>query len=344
MNFDYQLLFFFSALGAFNSSILSLYFFFFAKPKHQSNLFLGALLAVMSIRIWKSLFYFFNPELAKIFLQIGLSACFFIGPFLYFYIQSRIVHPDKLLRKWLIHLGLLIILTSIVGFWYPYQDNTMLWRKYIIKGINYQWLLYLVLAGISLKGVFKKLITNRSLLSYNETWALSIYFGVFIVWLAYYTTYYTSYIVGALSFSVVLYFSIFLIFSQRMKKKKESKIKYANTKISKEEANSLTTKIDHLIQEKELYKNPNLTLPKLSKELKLSQHLLSQLLNDNLNKNFSQFINEYRINAAIEILKSESNLKMEVIAEQCGFNSNSTFYTAFKKITNTTPSKYLSDN
>ena len=82
----------------------------------------------------------------------------------------------------------------------------------------------------------------------------------------------------------------------------------------------------------------------VAKELNIRPHLISQLLNDNLNKNFSSFINEYRINEAKRIMVSEGNLKIEVIAEMCGFNSNSTFYSAFKKFTNTTPSKYLSSS
>ena len=54
----------------------------------------------------------------------------------------------------------------------------------------------------------------------------------------------------------------------------------------------------------------------------------------------SVFINEYRIETAKTLLKTNPNLKMEIIAEQSGFNSNSTFYAAFKKVTNTTPAKY----
>ena len=90
-----------------------------------------------------------------------------------------------------------------------------------------------------------------------------------------------------------------------------------------------------------LFKNPNLTLAQLAKEINVRPHLLSQLLNDNLNKSFSQFINEYRIEEAIMLLDRGSHLKMEFIAEKSGFNSNSTFYAAFKKFTGTTPAKYI---
>lgn len=335
------LLFFFSALGAFNGSLLSIYFFFFAKPKRIANYFLGALLATLSIRIWKSLFFYFNPDLAKIFLQIGLSACFFIGPFLYFYTKTVLISPRKPKKQMYYHLTFLVLLVVIIGYLYPYETNLALWRKYTISIIYYQWLGYIIATGFLLKGVFKKLLTKKKL-DYEEIWVLNVYFGVFIIWLAYYTTYYTSYIVGALSFSVVLYFSIFLIFHQRKKKfsSSEKHKKYANHKIPEEEALTLMTNINQIILDQKLYKNPNLTLPKLAKAAKIRSHLLSQLLNDNLNKNFSNFINEYRIDEAKRMLTAENNLKMEVIAEECGFNSNSTFYSAFKKVTNTTPAKY----
>ncbi|WP_374108005.1 helix-turn-helix domain-containing protein [Tenacibaculum aquimarinum] len=78
-----------------------------------------------------------------------------------------------------------------------------------------------------------------------------------------------------------------------------------------------------------------------AKKLNIRPQLLSQFLNNNLSKSFSQFINEYRIEEAKHLLKTHPNLKIEIIAEKCGFNSNSTFYTAFKKVTSTTPAKYI---
>ena len=151
---------------------------------------------------------------------------------------------------------------------------------------------------------------------------------------------------GALTFSFSIYLTLLVIFFKRktiidFHDKKE---KYADNKIDPKDASELLFKIDQAIVEQELYKNPNLTLTILAKELNIRPHLISQILNDNLNKNFSSFINEYRINEAKRIMALESNLKLEVIAEMCGFNSNSTFYSAFKKFTKTTPSKYLSSS
>jgi hypothetical protein len=61
-------LFFFSSLGAFNGLILGIYFIFFSARKHLSNYFLGALLLALSIRVGKSVAYFFdyNRQLLRI--------------------------------------------------------------------------------------------------------------------------------------------------------------------------------------------------------------------------------------------------------------------------------------
>jgi YesN/AraC family two-component response regulator len=202
-----------------------------------------------------------------------------------------------------------------------------------------------VISGFLLRGTFKKLISRVEKLNYDDFMMLSVFSGILIIWIAYFTASYTSYITGALSFSFTLYLSISVLVYQRKRKFTTIAIKekYASNKISSEEAKSLVQKIEKTINDQSLFKNPNLTLPQLAKTVNIRQHRLSQLLNDNLEKSFTQFINEFRIEEAKKLLKTESNLKMEIIAEKSGFNSNSTFYTAFKKITNTTPAKYLND-
>lgn len=61
--------------------------------------------------------------------------------------------------------------------------------------------------------------------------------------------------------------------------------------------------------------------------------------------NFYNFINRYRIQEAIKLMNSESSGKFSIegIARQSGFNSRSSFYTAFKTETGLTPSSFLKD-
>lgn len=339
MYLDNQILFFFSALGAFNCTILSLYFFFFSKEKNISNFFLGGLLAVLSIRIWKSIFFFFNPGLSKTYLQIGLSACFLIGPFLFFYIKAKQNSLNIALAKYSILF--LLFLIVFVGVLAPYQNHLELWKKYIYLIINLQWIVFIILSAFSVKQVFAKILTKSDKINYDEVWILSVLGGVFLIWLAYFTAAYTSYISGALSLSFALYLSGMVVFYKRNEtfKVHPKKEKYVN-KIESEEVNAILEKIQIAFNSKNIHKNPNLTLNLLAQEIKIRPQLLSQFLNDNLNKSYTQFINEYRIEEAKKILKQDSNLKMEVVAEYCGFNSSSTFYGAFKKATGTTPLNY----
>ena len=129
MGFGDKVLFFFSALGAFNGLILSMYFFFFAAKKHLSNYFLGALLLVLSIRIGKSVAYFFDYGLPRTFLQIGLTACFFIGPFLYFFIRSEIHQVKKLPGSWTWQILTWLFIILGVGAVYPYEKLSQIMGK-----------------------------------------------------------------------------------------------------------------------------------------------------------------------------------------------------------------------
>ncbi|MFL1895191.1 helix-turn-helix domain-containing protein [Aquimarina sp. 2-A2] len=344
MDLEQQALFIFSALGAINGFLLSIYFAFLSKDKQRANYFLSALLFVLSVRIIKSVFFYFNPGLAELFIQIGLSACVLIGPFLYLYCTT--VLENKKGTQWIIHTVPAILIISILGMLYPYWDHKAMWSKGIVKLIYIQWFIYIILTTYKVKTLLKNLFLSRSSLRDIEIWVLSIYLGTTLIWLGYTVGSYTSYIVGAISFSVVFYLGILFWILKRPKKKMfyQDSIKYENKKINPAEAANFQAKLDQIVQDAELYKNPNLKLKDVATLLQVLPHYLSQFLNDNLNKSFSLFINEYRIKEAKTCLRTKSNLTIEAIAYECGFNSKSTFFTAFKKITGSTPSTYRSVN
>ncbi|RZK33092.1 MAG: AraC family transcriptional regulator, partial [Hymenobacter sp.] len=100
MQVSQYILFFVGALGAFNGLLLSFYFLFFAKKRSLASSFLGCLMAALSLRIGKSVFVYFIPTLPKLYLQIGLSACLFIGPALFFFTRAAIERPLRLPAAW----------------------------------------------------------------------------------------------------------------------------------------------------------------------------------------------------------------------------------------------------
>lgn len=338
MEFGRELLFFFSALGAFNGLVIGLYFLLFAKPKHPSNYFLGVLLLTLSIRIGKSVFFYFY-ELDAIFLQFGLSACLFVGPSLYFYLKS-VSQPEKSLN-WKRHYIPLLILITGIGIKYPWSIRPDLWY-YFFESIYFIWLVYLILSGVVIRKSLKSILKKVNSFSMMEIWVVSIYIGNVIIWIAYNIVDYTSYIVGALSFSFIFYLMILLLVFTRKKDPGflNKQIKYGNKKINTEEANRLEEQLQELMHTQLLFKDADLKLSEVAQKLNVLPHYLSQYINDNLNKNFTIFLNEYRIAESKKLIVSQSHLKLESIGYECGFNSKSTFYTAFKKITGTTPAKY----
>ena len=95
-----------------------------------------------------------------------------------------------------------------------------------------------------------------------------------------------------------------------------------------------------------LYTDSLLSLPKLADKLRITTHLLSQILNERLDRNFFNFISEYRVQEAQKkLLEPESvRVTMLELAYEVGFNSLSSFNTAFKKHAGVSPSEFKKQN
>jgi len=111
---------------------------------------------------------------------------------------------------------------------------------------------------------------------------------------------------------------------------------------SDSENNELVEHVNKYMKEKEPFLDAALTLHTLAKETDISSRELSILINHHLNKHFFDFVNEYRIEKAMELLTSPDRKDYTVleILYEVGFNSKSSFNTAFKKHTSLTPTEY----
>ena len=94
--------------------------------------------------------------------------------------------------------------------------------------------------------------------------------------------------------------------------------------------------------EKEPFLDPSLTIQELSNQINTPVRDLSVLINHHMDQHFFDFVNEYRIQKAMNILKDHSKKELTVleILYEVGFNSKSSFNTSFKKYTNLTPTAY----
>ncbi|PJJ67087.1 helix-turn-helix domain-containing protein [Chryseobacterium geocarposphaerae] len=198
------------------------------------------------------------------------------------------------------------------------------------EGINLNWLEYIILIIFVINIVY--IIYN---LSYDST-SLNFFINA--------------------AFLLVIYFVAFYSLKQKEiypveEKQREELISIdenAETEgvrkklISDDELLKLKNQLETLMDIEKPYLDSELNLIRLSELLSISTHHLSYVINTGFQKNFFQYVNEYRIEYAKKLLKDSSKNKLSIlgIAYESGFNSKTSFNTTFKKLTNQTPSEF----
>ncbi|WP_271784829.1 helix-turn-helix domain-containing protein [Aquimarina algiphila] len=124
----------------------------------------------------------------------------------------------------------------------------------------------------------------------------------------------------------------------------ENKLKQLQTKNACHitDDNVYFKELEFLMKEAKIYRDANLGLDSMSTELNISGNYLSQLVNKVTGRNFTDYVNGFRIEDAKSKLRNPefTNYTIIAIALESGFNSKSTFYSAFKKLTGISPKEY----
>lgn len=149
------------------------------------------------------------------------------------------------------------------------------------------------------------------------------------------------YVVGPVLYSIVAYVISFVVISKGYLQDTDHE-KYKTTRVSDEQTEQLFSKVMKLVVDEKQFKNSDLTLKSLSETLNVSTQVLSMVVNQKSQKNFNSFINQFRIEEAILLFGDPKyqNLNISAIAYESGFNSISSFNSAFKKQTGKTPQAY----
>ncbi|MBK7872113.1 MAG: helix-turn-helix transcriptional regulator [Saprospiraceae bacterium] len=121
---------------------------------------------------------------------------------------------------------------------------------------------------------------------------------------------------------------------------KISGVKYQKSVLSGALQAKYLSKIQEALEFEKLHLNCEFSLSDLAQSTGLKPHHISQVINSQLNTNFYDLVNSYRISEAKKILASADSIKIESLAYQVGYKSKSAFFIAFKKLTNTTPAQY----
>lgn len=110
-----------------------------------------------------------------------------------------------------------------------------------------------------------------------------------------------------------------------------------------EDEGSLAARLTNAMTEHELWKNPELTIISLSEFLGTNRTYVSKAIKSNFNGNFSDFVNRYRIEHAVKLMKSQrkEDVVLKSIAVDSGYGSLSSFTRNFKILYHATPSQWL---
>jgi AraC-like DNA-binding protein len=117
---------------------------------------------------------------------------------------------------------------------------------------------------------------------------------------------------------------------------------YQKSGLTSTDSINYLNKLMQIMETEKPFLNSDLTLQNLSELVSISTHNLSEIINTQLERNFYDFINSYRVKEVQRRLDNNDSdiYSILAIALESGFNSKSSFNTTFKKHTNKTPSQY----
>lgn len=317
-----------SSLGVAQALLLCIYLFTLKEKK--ANLFLALALLGITLRIGKSVFlsYMDVPPWLR---NLAISGLLLSGPCLWFYGKALFEKKNFTVRDYL-HLVPFVLFFSLAGL---IPNNGDLASRLIYGMVFVHLAAYLFICW---RYIIQDLRGARL-----QSWYRNIVAGVTFIWLLYmgiFATIIPLYILGAVFFSFLIYIFSFLL----LKRHVFTLEKYSSSGMDNVASRKLLQHVKSLFGEQEIFLDSNITLKAAAEKLSVNPRDLSQVINENEQKNFSEFVNHYRIEKAKALLADprRSQDKIETIAYDCGFGNVTSFNLAFKGITQMTPSQYRS--
>jgi AraC-like DNA-binding protein len=335
-------------------------------------IFLMAVSLIGRVSTYDKEFFNFEPKL----LLISDLIYFLFGPVFLIYIQTLLTEQKRNDYRKLFHFIPAVIQLSI------YLPLFILPRETFINNVTEQkyYFLFGLMGGIALLyNCYYWWKCNQMLRSYNESLSNTQsfdsnldYLKTFIkltavclaIWAFSYAVYAfalvlefnprwineTSTDVLWVVFSIFTYFlgyfamtqpEIFRLAPEEVEAVEGEKQKYAT--MAKDNLDGMKEELYELMASDKPYLNPKLSLQELAEMMDTNIHTISRLINEGYEKNFYDFINEYRIEEFKKLVASDQfkNHTFLAIAFEVGFSSKTTFNRAFKKSTGKTPREYF---
>ncbi|WP_350293540.1 helix-turn-helix domain-containing protein [uncultured Croceitalea sp.] len=336
--------FIFGSIGVINCFVLALYFGLFIKPRLKEHIILSMLLLVLSIRVLKTIVYYFYPDsfLIPILLPLGITSSYLIGSLTFLYTAYFL--KWKPVPKVYLHLLISFVPSVFLITFFPFEFNKNVWLTYGLSIGFLFWAVYLIKSLWLYRNV-KYNASNNRIKKQDFNWIFTLQIMVAIILIAYLLSFYFNsvYIYS----SVILGLSIYVLLIVILKSKKgknsifgQQILKYNRSKISIDDSVAIKKSIETIIAKPEVFTNNKYRLEHLAKELKIPTAKASQLINETMNSNFNDLMNQKRVTLAKTLILENDIYTLEHIGNKVGFASKSTFYSAFKKFAGMTPNKF----
>jgi len=126
---------------------------------------------------------------------------------------------------------------------------------------------------------------------------------------------------------------------QNIKSEEENELEQAIPQLISE--NKLSETIQYLVEDEKLYLQPNLKIDDLAKRLNTNRNYVYQAINVQMGLSFTTYINQKRIEYAVQQMEENPKALLTDIAQKSGFTSTSAFYRNFKTFIGCSPKEYL---
>lgn len=349
----------------------------FKKENRYANRILSILIALFSLNLLKLGMddlglYRQLPHTIWIFTSAG----FLFGPLIYFYISFLTGDIKKFSPTLLLHfIPFVVHFLFLLPFWIsPASDKILQYERYLSGGFSREYtplltytmkvahyLVYVVVSFFKIvkyEKNYKKQHSSTKFYSLTALKTLLILNMLTLVSIICITMLHASKIVTMTHFfSRLSYIWITLILfilayaSLRHKKVlelpkkddiKSALRKYGDNLLPEKEVSIYLQKILEFMEKEKPYLDNNLNIAVLAEKTGVPRHVISQVINRKLKKNFFYFVNLYRLEYVKKLLCNNKNKKSNILslALEAGFNSKSHFNTFFKKETGMTPSEF----
>jgi AraC-like DNA-binding protein len=293
-----------------------------------------------------------------------------MGPLLFFYIKSLGSIKFKLKPVLFLHfspavLCFIILLTTIhvhsieVKREVFVQKNSL--NYFIYMGLEFCFFIHIMGYLVAIMKIVRQYFNkNDNFCCENKSiklnWLKIILEGFFLMWLVDLIASILFLMVPMLNIRPlhvlsisINFFSIILLLLQSLKHSKillkiegiPTSLKYKKSSLDSKLKKLYLKKLLNHLENDEPYLNSSISLTEIARNLHISSNYLSQVINELMNTNYYQLINRYRIKYAIKLMsKNTTKVSILEIVYMVGFNSRSTFYSAFKQETGMTPNQY----